>query len=118
MPFRPNVHDELTLNGVTYRIAEHPAAPGIPYGQEGRAGIVYQLLPSPTGRGAGDEGAMALKVFRARFRTPALVSQAEKLAAFADLPGLTVCRRTVLTPTRYADLLRREPDLTYAVLMP
>jgi WD40 repeat protein len=60
----------------------------------------------------------ALKVFRARFRTPALVSQAEKLAAFADLPGLTVCRRTVLTPTRHADLLRREPDLTYAVLMP
>jgi hypothetical protein len=118
MSFRPNVHDELTIDGVTYRIAEHPAAPGIPYGQEGRAGIVYQLLPSPTGRGAGGEGAMALKVFRARFRTPALVSQAEKLAAFADLPGLTVCRRTVLTPTRHADLLRREPDLTYAVLMP
>ena len=118
MPFRPNVHDELTLNGVTYRIAEHPAAPGIPYGQEGRAGIVYQLLPSPTGRGAGDEGAMALKVFRARFRTPALVSQAEKLAAFAGLPGLQVARRTVLTPQRDADLLRREPDLTYAVLMP
>jgi hypothetical protein len=118
MSFRPNVHDELTLNGVTYRIAEHPAAPGIPYGQEGRAGIVYQLLPSPTGRGAGGEGAMALKVFRARFRTPALVSQAEKLAAFADLPGLTVCRRTVLTPQRNANLLRREPDLTYAVLMP
>jgi hypothetical protein len=121
MSFRPNVHDELTLNGITYRIAEHPAAPGIPYGQEGRAGIVYQLLPSPTGRGVGGEGAMALKVFRARFRTPALVSQAEKLAAFADLPdlpGLTVCRRTVLTPQRNADLLRREPDLTYAVLMP
>jgi len=118
MSFRPNVHDELIINGVTYRIAEHPAAPGFPYGQEGRAGIVYQLLPSPTGRGAGGEGAMALKVFRARFRTPALVSQAEKLAAFADLPGLTVCRRSVLTPQRNADLLRREPDLTYAVLMP
>jgi hypothetical protein len=115
MAFRPNVGDELTLNNVTYRIAEHPAAPGIPYGQEGRAGIVYQLLPAD--RSAGFQPA-ALKVFRARFRTPALVSQAEKLAAFADLPGLTVCRRTVLTPTRHADLLRREPDLTYAVLMP
>jgi Tol biopolymer transport system component len=115
MAFRPNVGDELTLNNVTYRIAEHPAAPGIPYGQEGRAGIVYQLLPAD--RSAGFQPA-ALKVFRARFRTPALVSQAEKLAAFADLPGLTVCRRTVLTPTRHADLLRCEPDLTYAVLMP
>jgi hypothetical protein len=47
MAFRPNVGDELTLNGVTYRIAEHPAAPGIPYGQEGRAGIVYCLERSP-----------------------------------------------------------------------
>jgi hypothetical protein len=51
MAFRPNVGDELTLNGVTYRIAEHPAAPGIPYGQEGRAGIVYQLTPRPPGEG-------------------------------------------------------------------
>jgi hypothetical protein len=118
MPFRPNVHDELTLNGVTYHIAEHPAAPGIPYGQEGRAGIVYCLERSPLPSGEGPGVRAALKVFRARFRTPALVSQAEKLAAFADLPGLTVCRRTVLTPQRNADLLRREPDLTYAVLMP
>jgi hypothetical protein len=118
MAFRPNVGDELTLNNATYRIAEHPAAPGIPYGQEGRAGIVYCLERSPLPSGEGPGVRAALKVFRARFRTPALVSQAEKLAAFADLPGLTVCRRTVLTPTRYADLLRREPDLTYAVLMP
>ncbi len=135
MAFRPNVGDELTLNGVTYRIAEHPAAPGIPYGQEGRAGIVYCLetltptprpdglppSPLPLGEGKGGRGdgvRAALKVFRARFRTPALVSQAEKLAAFADLPGLTVCRRTVLTRAQNADLLQQHPDLIYAVLMP
>jgi hypothetical protein len=112
MSFRPNAHDELIIDGIAYRIAEHPAAPGFPYGQEGRAGIVYCLQNPATGNKA------ALKVFRARFRTPALVSQAEKLAAFADLPGLTVCRRTVLTPQRHADLLRQHPDLTYAVLMP
>jgi len=41
MPFQPNVHDELTIDGIPYRIAEHPAAPGIPYGQEGRAGLGY-----------------------------------------------------------------------------
>jgi formylglycine-generating enzyme required for sulfatase activity len=115
MAFRPNVGDELTLNGATYRIAEHPAAPGIPYGQEGRAGIVYQLLPADR---SADSQPAALKVFRARFRTPALVSQAEKLAAFADLPGLTVCRRTVLTRAQNADLLQQHPDLIYAVLMP
>jgi len=51
MSFRPNVHDELTINGERYRIAEHPAAPGMPHGQEGRAGIVYcldlALTPAP-----------------------------------------------------------------------
>jgi hypothetical protein len=112
MSFRPNIHDELTIDGVTYRIAEHPAAPGFPYGQEGRAGIVYCLQNPATASKA------ALKVFKPRFRTPALVSQAEKLAAFADLPGLTVCRRTVLTRAQNADLLRQHPDLIYAVLMP
>jgi sugar lactone lactonase YvrE len=112
MSFRPNAHDELIIDGVAYRIAEHPAAPGFPYGQEGRAGIVYCLQNPATASKA------ALKVFKPRFRTPALFSQAEKLAAFADLPGLTVCRRTVLTRAQNADLLRQHPDLIYAVLMP
>jgi hypothetical protein len=43
MPFQARVNQELTIDDVTYRIAEHPAAPGIPYGQEGRQAIVYQL---------------------------------------------------------------------------
>ena len=41
MHFRSNVNDQLTLNDTTYRVAEHPAASGIPYGQEGRAGIAF-----------------------------------------------------------------------------
>jgi Serine/threonine protein kinase len=122
MSFRPNVHDELTLNGVTYRIAEHPAAPGIPYGQEGRAGIVYcleTLTPSPSPAQPPGVGVRAaLKVFKPRFRMPYLVSQAEKLAAFADLPGLQAARRRVLTRVQNPDLLQQHPDLIYAVLMP
>jgi serine/threonine protein kinase len=120
---RPNVQDELIIAGTIYRVAEHPAAPGFPYGQEGRAGIVYQLLsltsyPAPAGREVGSEGRVALKVFKPRFRTPALVAQAEKLAALADLPGLRATQRTVLTPTHHAALLQQHPDLIYAVLMP
>jgi Tol biopolymer transport system component len=113
-----NVNDQLTINGVTYRVAEHPAAPGFPYGQEGRAGIVYQLFPSPTGRAAGGEGAAALKVFKPRFRSPALLTQAEKLAAFAHLPGLQAAHRIVLTRAQHPDLIQQHPDLIYAALMP
>jgi len=50
MPFQPEVNLELTIDDATYRVAEHPAAPGIPYGQEGRAATVYKLaarVPCP-----------------------------------------------------------------------
>jgi len=116
MPFRPNVHDELTINNITYRIAEHPAAPRIPHGQEGKAGTVYCLVE--TAHAATPAPKAALKVFKPRSRLPFLVSQADRMAPLAAFPGLRACQRTVLTPFRYADLLRQYPDLTYAVLMP
>ncbi|MEM2461005.1 MAG: hypothetical protein QXV20_07090, partial [Candidatus Hadarchaeales archaeon] len=97
---------------------------------------MYRLVPSPlpsaaappppsplplAGEGKGARGwgeGLALKVFKPRFRLPFLVAQAERIAPFASLPGLSACQRTVLTPSRHADLLRQHPDLTYAVLMP
>jgi hypothetical protein len=94
-------------------IAEHPAAPGIPYGQEGRAATVYRL----TTQGNSSVG-YALKVFKPNYRVPALVALTQRLSPFATLPGLAVCRRSVLSPLRHAGLLRQHPDLTYAVLMP
>ena len=91
-------------------VAAHPAAPEMPYGQEGRQTTVYQL--------AADGQIRALKVFKARYRVSALASLADGLMAFADLPGLAVCRRIVRTARRHTTLLCQYPDLTYAVLMP
>jgi hypothetical protein len=109
MAFQPEVNQHLVISGAAYSIAEHPAARGMPYGQKGRAAVVYQL--------ASQAGASALKVFKPRNRVPGLVSLARRQAPFADLPGLQVCSRTVLTPQRQTDLLRWHPDLTYAVLL-
>jgi formylglycine-generating enzyme required for sulfatase activity len=106
----PAAKSELEIDGTAFRIAEHPAAPGLPYGQEGRQAVVYQLL-------AGRE-CHALKVFKPRYRLPALVYLGEQLEQYADLPGLAVCRRTVLSPLRHGEVLRQYPDLIYAVLMP
>jgi len=110
MAFRPNGNDLLPIDGVPYRIAEHPAAPGMPYGQEGRAATVYALFAE------GDR--RALKVFKPRFRVPSLVGLARKLDPYSTLPGLQVCRRRVLVPQYHGDLLRPNPDLLYSVLMP
>jgi serine/threonine protein kinase len=110
MSFHPAANDSLLIDHIGYRIAEHPSAPGLPYGQEGRAGTVYQLLFS--------KGAKALKVIKPRFSTPSLVQQADTVAQFSMLPGLQVCQLSVLSPSRDGSLLRRYPDLTYAMLMP
>jgi len=110
MATQPSAGDQLRIEETVYAIAEHPAAPGLPYGQEGRQAVVYQLV-------AGSE-CRALKVFKPRYRLPALVYLGEQLQQYATLPGLSVCRRTVLTPQRHAQVLLEHPDMIYAVLMP
>lgn len=110
MAFQPQVNQELVIDGVTHTIAEHPMAPGLPYGQEGRMATVYKLRAN--GR------YYALKVFKAMHRLPAIVGQAEQLGGYSTIPSLEVCKRTVLQPKRHKKLLQEEPDLTYAVLMP
>jgi DNA-binding beta-propeller fold protein YncE len=105
------VGEVVSVASTTYRFSAHPAAPGVPYGQEGRSAVVYQL--------ADDAGGLqAFKVFRNHFRTPRVAAGANQLQPFAGLPGLAVCQRTVLTPEEHAALLRARPEFSYAVVMP
>jgi mannose-6-phosphate isomerase-like protein (cupin superfamily) len=111
MPFRPQPDDELKIGESLYRFAEHPAAPGMAYGQSGRRGTVYQIM--------GASGKVwALKVFLRQYREPRLVGQAERIESYASMPGLYACDRTVLTSSQYVDLIREHRELAYAVLMP
>jgi hypothetical protein len=111
MPFAPIVDQTLLIDDIVYRIAEHPAAPDMPYGQEGRAAVVYQVVDET-------QTPWALKVFKPQYRVPALVQSSQQMASYAELPGLQVCRRTILTATSHRILLRQYLDLVYAVLMP
>ena len=111
--FEPNVGDEILIGGYSRFITAHPTAGAMltPYGQEGRAGTVYQLRDS-----AG--GLTAFKVFNPGFRHPSLVEQVGQLRRFGELPGLSVCHRAVMTPEQQGPLLQQYPELAYAVLMP
>ncbi|NQS90808.1 MAG: hypothetical protein HQ574_00225 [Chloroflexi bacterium] len=100
----------MHIDDEIYTIVEHPNAAGVAYGQEGRQAIVYQLV--------NKEELKAIKVFKPRFRTPSLGSLADNIKQYSELPGLRVCERVVLTPHRHLSLLRPNPDLIYAVLMP
>lgn len=104
----------LVIDSVPYRVAEHPAVTGYPYGQEGRQGTVYQLVSEESGAG----GLRALKVFKPWHRRPGLVSLGHRMKPFATLGALSVCRRTVVTPQQHQALLQAHPDLLYAVIMP
>ncbi len=111
MAFQPQLGEALFIGEIKYSVTEHPLAPGMPYGQEGRRAVVCQLEDE-------DKEKYALKVFKARFRVPGMVSVAETLESYASLEGLQACQRTVLTGSRHQELLREYPDLTYSVLMP
>jgi len=113
MAFDPNIRDRFVIEGVTYEMAEHPAAKGVAYGQTGRMATAYQLVNVSE---PGDR--YALKVIKEKWRAPALVTLSQKLEPFAELPGLTVCRRVALNARQHSDLLRQHPDLLYASLMP
>ncbi len=111
MTFQPKPDAILEIEGKIYRITECPQAPGMPYGQEGRRAVVYQLHSE-----SGNK--QALKVFKNRFRVPGMVGVAEQLEQYGNLPGLQASKRIVLTASRHDELLAEYPDLTYAVLMP
>src|SRR6188508_2035893 len=116
--FQPEAGENLIINGLTYSIAAHPAAQGMPtpYGQEGRQAVVYQIISDPSNDGESE--LLALKVMKPLFRVPALVGLSKRIAPYASFPGLRVCSRKVFTPQQQPDLLRQHPDLTYSVLMP
>lgn len=119
MPFNPDVNQAIEIDGYTYLIAEHPLAPDIPYGQEGRQAIVYQILPRAKAfKQKETRSNMALKVFKPVFRSPALVELCDKLKPLTSIPGLAVCNRQVLTEQDNQKLLTKHPDLTFAMLMP
>ncbi|MCY9692046.1 serine/threonine-protein kinase [Paenibacillus alginolyticus] len=113
MVFQPNAGDELIVEGITYRLGGHPAFKEMPYGQEGRQGTVFQLLPIEP-----DNEVKALKVFKPLFRNPGLVYQSEFLEPVGSMEGLTVCHRYVITPQKEQALLKKHPDMLYAVTMP
>ncbi|QGQ98824.1 hypothetical protein EHS13_30070 [Paenibacillus psychroresistens] len=112
MGFQPSVNEKLVIDGETYTIGEHPNARGVPYGQEGRQGTVYLMNSEHKTR------KKAIKVFRAKFVNPSMVYHAKQLAKFRDVVGLAACQRFVVTPQNTAELLMKEPDLLYAVVMP
>ena len=114
MSFQPNPGDQLHINGVTYQVGQHPAAPGIAYAQTGRQGTVYKLIPA----GGNEYESKALKVFFPKFRVPAMVYQSEQMEKYSEVSGLQVCNRDVLTPERNGKLISEHGDLLYSVLMP
>jgi hypothetical protein len=108
---RVEVNQPITISGVTYHVAEHPALAGIPYVQRGGRGFVIQMIAPNADR-------MALKYFKLKYRVPDLVKVAESLRQFADLQGLRAAQRTVFTQRTHTDLIVKHPALDYGMLMP
>lgn len=108
--FNPTLNTRLVIDGQEYTFSPHPVVPSIVWGQEGRHAIVYRLQNN------GD--AYALKVFRPVFRHPGLIESADALWTYHELPGMQVCKQTVILRETHPDLVARYEDLDYAMMMP
>jgi len=116
MSFSPQAGMLLTIDGLGYRFAEDPAAAGLPFRQIGRCSTVYRLQ-------CQDGKSFALKVPIPAYALPPdqaaeRQSEAGALTAFANLPGLQACQRTIITANTHPELLWYYPELAEATLMP
>jgi serine/threonine protein kinase len=108
--FNPTLETRLTIDGQEFKFSPHPVVPSLVWGQEGRHAIVYRLQQN------NDQ--YALKVFRPVFRHPGLLESANALWTYHELPGMRVCRQTVITKETHPDLVAKHEDLHYSMLMP
>src|SRR5438552_1160547 len=74
MAFQPEVGQELTIDEVSFRVAEHPAPRGMPHGQEGSQATVYQLV-------ARQEGLAHCGISGPNVMLPALANPAPPVAS-------------------------------------
>ena len=108
--FNPNLNTRLSIDGVEYTFAPHPAVPSLVWAQEGRHATVYRVQDK--------REAYGLKVFRPAFRHPGLITTAESLWTYHELPGMLVCKQAVITREGFPELVGQYEDLDYAMVMP
>jgi serine/threonine protein kinase len=108
--FNPNLNTRLNIDGVEYTFAPHPAVPSLVWAQEGRHATVYRIQDRADAYG--------LKVFRPAFRHPGLITTAESLWTYHELPGMLVCKQAVITREGFPELVGQYEDLDYAMVMP
>jgi hypothetical protein len=107
--FEPEANDTLVLFGEEYAIQPHPSASDLPFSSEGRRATVCQL------RNSSDD-CFALKVFKKRFRSPALMQSVDRLSRVGTFEGMLAAKRRMLLPD--GPEARKCNDLSYAMLMP
>jgi serine/threonine protein kinase len=108
--FNPNLNTRLSIDGVEYSFTPHPAVPSLVWAQEGRHATVYRVQDKTDAYG--------LKVFRPAFRHPGLITTAESLWTYHELPGMLVCKQAVITREGFPELVAQYEDLDYAMVMP
>jgi hypothetical protein len=114
--FSPHANEEFLLRidmqPKRFRAMEHPNAADMVHAMAAGKAVVYRIRDLDT------QYDYALKVMMAKFRDSALEQICEKLDGLKTIPGLAVCERRCLSPSRALDTLNQYKNLAYAILMP
>ena len=113
--FHPHTGQLLPIGAGYYRFLPHPYFPEDEqevFVIEGGEAFVYKL------QHMGFKTFYALKMMKPGYRDAYTVKVAQCLAQYRTLPGLFLAQRSCLTRENYPELIKRFPDLEYAVLFP
>ena len=116
-PF-PGMH--LTIGTTYVEFLPHPLLPDdkdAVFVLEGGEALVYKVRAYKAGK--TDQPVWhALKVFKPPYRGRRTLQVSKYLAEFVDQPGLQLSRHACITKTSSPELVRKFPELEFAVLMP
>lgn len=109
--FNPIPGELLSIKDTAFSFSSLDGIPSFVYAELGRKATVYRMI--------NKQGIYyALKVFHPEFRDKNLILISELLKKYQDLPGMELANRFVITSSNSPDLIKRHPDLEFAMLMP
>ncbi|GCE10539.1 protein kinase domain-containing protein [Tengunoibacter tsumagoiensis] len=113
--FQPTTKKLLPIGSAFYQFLPHPYFEDDPeevFVIEGGEAFVYKI------QHLANKTFYALKVMKRAYRDAYSLEVTRCLAQQINAPGLFLAQRVCLTAKHFPELLRRYPDLEYAVLMP
>ena len=109
--FDPKPNSQITIGLKDFTFVPHPMLKEVTFAQEGRLAIIYAMVDS-------DNQPYALKQYKLFVRDEIIEKQTVYLQPYSLLAGLHTCNRFVITQDTDPELVKKYPELEFAIVLP